>query len=85
MDNENIGKAMYGIIDNGVFGVKIVCGIVVGVRYTEDNPIYEIAFGSNSWKTKEITSNVNNILTFFNLASLERVKESHGLQIKYKQ
>ena len=42
---ENIGKAKYGIIENGIFGTRIISGIVTGVRYTEDKPIYEISFG----------------------------------------
>ena len=34
---ENIGKPRYGIIENGIFGTRIVAGIVTGKRYTEDN------------------------------------------------
>lgn len=42
MKIETIGKARYAIIENGIFGTRIVSGIITGVRYTEGNPVYEI-------------------------------------------
>jgi hypothetical protein len=82
---ENIGKARYGIIDSNLFGIRIISGIVTGIRYTESKPQYEISFGKNSWWTSEITDNPEDIIKFFKLASLERIKETHGLQIKYNK
>lgn len=83
MKNDNIGKAKYGIIENGIFGTRIVSGIVTGVSYTEDKPIYELSFGKDKWRTKEITDNINDIFKALKLAKLDRVKETHGLSIKY--
>ncbi len=80
---ENIGQARYGIINSGLFGVTIVSGIVTGVRYTEDKPIYEIYFGKDKWQTSEITDSKEDIFKLLNLASLGRIKETHGLKIKY--
>ena len=80
---ENIGKSKYGIIGSGLFDVRIVSGIVTGVRFTEDKPIYEISFGKNKWETSEITDNKEDIMKAINLASLERIKETHGLKIKF--
>jgi hypothetical protein len=80
---ENIGKAKYGIIENRVFGTRIISGIVTGVRYTEDKPVYEISFGKDKWWTSEITDNVDDIFKALKLASLDRVKETHGLKINY--
>lgn len=85
MKNENIGKPKYGILDSGSFGVRIVAGIVTGVKYTEDKPIYEISFGKNSWSTSEITDNVDDIFKALKLASLERINETHELKIKFNQ
>jgi hypothetical protein len=34
---KNIGKPRYGIIDSGLFGIRIVSGIITGIRYTEEN------------------------------------------------
>ncbi len=44
---ENIGKPKYGILENGIFGTRIVSGIVTGVRFTEDKPVYELSFGKD--------------------------------------
>ena len=80
---ENIGKPIYGIIENGIFGTRIVSGIVTGISYTENKPIYEISFGKDKWKTSEITDNIEDIFKSLNLVSLERVSNTHGLKIKY--
>lgn len=79
----NIGKPMYGLINSGLPGASVVSGIVTGVRFTEDKPLYEISFGQNSWWTKEITDKVEEIGSLFKLAPLERVKETHGLKKNY--
>lgn len=84
MINENIGKPMYGIIENGMFGVRIVSGIVTGVSYTEDAPIYEISFGKNKWNTSEITNDIKDVYARLNLVPLDRVAETHGLKIKFQ-
>lgn len=79
----NIGKPKYGIIDSGLFGLRIVSGIVTGIRYTEDKPVYEISFGKDKWWTSDLAETPEEIVSKFNLASLERVKETHGLKIKF--
>ena len=78
------GKPKYGLIDSGIFGVRIVSGIVTGIRYTEDKPVYELSFGKDKWWTSEITDNIEDIPKMLKLVSLERVKETHGLKIKYE-
>lgn len=82
---ENIGKPKYGIIDWGLFNVRIVAGIVTGVRYTEGKPIYELSFGKDKWQTSEITDKQEDIFKIIKLASLERIKETHGLKIKFEE
>lgn len=57
--------------------------MVTGIRYTEQEPIYEISFGNNKWWTSEISENLEEIFKRLNLASLDRIKETHNLQIKY--
>lgn len=85
MENKNMGKPMYGIIRTGMSEVKVVSGIVTGVKYTEDKPVYELSFGKNSWSTTEITDNTDDILKALSLTPLDRIKETHGLKIKYNQ
>lgn len=80
---KQIGLPKYGVIDNGVFGSRIVTGIVTGLRFTENEPLYELSFGKNSWWTSQIADNTDDLFKFFNLAPLERVKDTHGLQIKF--
>lgn len=81
--NENMSKARYGIIENGIFGTRIVSGIVTGIRYTEDKPVYELSFGKDKWWTSQIAENTDELFKQLNLAPLERVQETHGLKIKY--
>lgn len=81
---ENIGKACYAIIDSGVFGLRIVSGIITGIRYTTDLPLYCIQMGKDLWWSDKIVFRPEDLLPHFGLADLNRVKESHGLMIKYK-
>ena len=46
-------------------------------------PVYELSFGKERWWTSEITDNKDDIFKTLNLTTLERVKETHGLKIKY--
>ena len=80
---KNIGKPRYGLLDNGLFGFRIVSGIVTGIRYTEDMPIYEISFGKDKWWTPEISDLPEKLFQSLNLTTLERIKETNDLKIKY--
>ncbi len=80
---ENLGKPRYGIVESSLFGVRIVSGIVTGIRFTENKPMYEISFGKNIWWSSEITDNMEDIGKMLNLASIERIKETHGLKVKF--
>ena len=80
---DKIGQPYYGILEHGVFGSRIISGIITGIRFTEDVPIYEISFGNNRWETKEITNKEEELFKMLKLPSLERIKSSHGLKIKH--
>ena len=80
---DNIGKPKYGIIENGIFGTRIVSGIVTGIRFTEDKPVYEITFGKDKFWASDIAESPEDITKLLNLVPLHRVKETHGLKIKY--
>ena len=84
MKNENIGKPKYGLVGNGIFSGRIVAGLVTGVQYTDDKPIYTIQFGNDSWQTSEITDSIEDLLKHLKIESLERVMLTHNLKIKYK-
>ena len=80
---ENIKKPVYGIIDSGTFGFRVISGIVTGVRFTEEEPVYTIQFGKDRWETKLIAHSQEELSGLFKLPTLARVKETHGLTIKY--
>lgn len=80
---DNIGKAVYGLVDSGLFGFRVISGVVTGLRFTEDKPLYEVSFGKNSWWTPDILDNIDDLGKLFNLAPIERIKETHGLRVKF--
>lgn len=81
--NENVGKARYGVIENGVFGTRIVAGIVTGIRYTETEPVYEISQGSDKWWTSIITEKIEDVLKALKIESLEVVEAKSDLKINF--
>jgi len=80
---ENIKKPVYAIVDSGVFGLRIVSGIVTGKRYTEGEPVYTIQFGKDSWTSSQIAHSKEELVEMFELPELKRIRETHGLKIKY--
>lgn len=79
-----MGESVYGIIESGVFGCRIISGIITGIRYTETDPVYEISFGQNKWWTSQIATNQDTLIEMLNLPTLERISQTHGLLIKYQ-
>jgi len=79
-----MGQPVYAIIDRKTFGMRFVSGIVTGVRYTENKPVYTIEFGKNRWESSMIAESKEDLLENIKLPTLDRVKETHGLKIKYK-
>lgn len=80
-----INKAVYGLSDNSIFGLRIVSGIVTGVSYSEDTlPKYEISFGKNRVWVENVAESIEELVKLFKLADLKRVKETNNLKLKYK-
>lgn len=80
----NIGKAVYGVVDRGVYGLKVYAGIVIGVEFTEDLPIFTILSGNNKVKTTLICYNKEEVLEQLNLTPLERIQSINSFKLKYK-
>lgn len=80
---EHIGKPCYALIDSGLFGARIVAGVITGVRYTESDPLYCIQMGKDLWWSSTIFFLRESVVDYIGLADLDRVQESHGLMIKY--
>ena len=81
--NENVGKARYGVIENGVFGTRIVAGIVTGIRFTETEPVYEISQGSDKWWTSIITDKIDDVIKALKIESLDIVEKKSELKINF--
>ena len=80
-----INKAVYGLADRSIFGVKIISGIVTGVSYSEDYlPKYEITFGKNKAWVDKIAESKDELLLLLEITDLKRLKETHNLTLKYK-
>lgn len=85
MEVPEIGNAVYAIVSNNHFGIKVVSGIVTGVHFTEDKPIYDISFGNDRYQSSEIFFSTDGLIAAFRLLPLEAVEKSHNLQIKYSK
>jgi hypothetical protein len=77
-----IGKPTYGFINNGLYGKTIISGVITGVRFTEEEPVYEVSFGNNKWWVTEITDHIT--AEHLNLPTLEKVKTTHGLKTRFE-
>ena len=80
---DKVGKASYGIFDNGIFGARIVAGIITGVRLTDDKPIYEITHEKNSWWVTDITDNRAQLLDMLKVAQLDAIQKTAKVKLKY--
>jgi hypothetical protein len=80
---KSMGKPKYGVIDANLFGFRVVSGIVTGIQYTEDKPLYQLSFGKNSWWTPHIAETPEELFSILELPPLHRIEETHGLKIKY--
>lgn len=80
---DKIGQAAYGITDNGIFGARIVAGIITGIRLTEDKPLYEISYEKNSWWVKDITDNRAELLDMLKVAQLDHIRKTAKINLKH--
>lgn len=82
---EFIGKPVYGLIDNSLFGFRFMAGIVTGFRLTDGDPLYEVSFGKNSAWTSKIAFSKEALMNMIELPTFDRIKETHGLTLKFNQ
>jgi hypothetical protein len=83
MEWNKFGEPIYALIETSTFGLRIVAGIITGIRFTEDKPVYTIQFGKDSWQSSQIAGNKEELLKLIKIPELKRIKETHGLIIKY--
>lgn len=71
------GTPVYGLVRDGVFGIRIICGIING-NQVRDKYYYSVVFGDNMFfiDEKDVFINPNDLYEALNLPSLERLKFS---------
>lgn len=80
---DKIKKTVYAIVDSGVFGMRIVSGIVTGIQFTEGKPRYSVVFGANQWWTTKIAEDKEELLELLELPKLDEVRKKNDAQIKF--
>jgi len=79
--NELWGLPVYSVVDKGIFGLRVISGIIVGIQFTHTNPLYCIGFGDNSVWVSKIAKSKEEFLEMFELPNLDNVK-SNGANIQ---
>ena len=77
-----IGKPVHAIDNKGIFGIRIISGIIIGIQFTHNKPRYCIGFGSNSVWVNDVAETKEELTELFKLPDLEKVKEI-GANIKF--
>lgn len=83
--DENIGEVRYGIIDRGIFGLRFIVGLVTGVQYTKNDPIYKIEFEDNSYWTDKIADSEVKLIELMAIPTIEFISERHNIKVKFPE
>lgn len=83
MEVKNMSKSIYGVVDSGVFGLRIVTGIVTGVQYTKTKPLFKIEYKDGSVWTDKVADNKDDLFKLMNVTPLEEVEKLLDLKIKF--
>lgn len=77
-------KPIYAVVDAGVFGARIIAGIIIGIQFTNKKPVYCIGFGKNSVWTSNIAHNKEELLGLLEIPDLDKVAAA-GVEVKFIQ
>lgn len=69
----DFGTPVYGIIKNGIFGMRIVAGKVVGIEFTNGDTNYCINSSDGSRWTTNVALNKDELLEKLNLPDLNKI------------
>jgi hypothetical protein len=78
-----INKPLYGLVDRGVFGVRIISGIVIGVQYTAKEPLYCIATENSSVWTSVVADDIDGLVKLLNIPSPKEILAKSKLNINF--
>ena len=76
-----IGKPVHALDNKGVFGLRIISGIIIGIQFTHNKPKYCIGFGDNSVWVNNVAETKDELIELLNLPNLTDVKEK-GSNVK---
>lgn len=84
MEIELMNKPIYGVVDRGIFGVRVVTGIITGVQFTDNLPLYKIEYKDGSVWTDKVTDNVEKLLELMSVIPLKNIPNLLVLKTKFK-
>lgn len=71
-----IGKPVHAIDNKGVFGLRIISGVIVGIEFTFNKPKYCVGFGNNSVWVNAVAETEEELIALLKLPKLDNIKES---------
>ncbi len=83
IDDPHIGQIRYAVIGNGVFGKRVVYGLVTGIRFTDSDPIYSLQYQKNRWEVKRLYSDRLEMLNALEIPYEDTIGRDHGLDINF--
>lgn len=84
MEVKLMSMPVYGVVDRGIFGVRVVTGIITGVQFTENLPLYKIEYKDGSVWTDKVTTDVNELLQLMQVTPLDSITKLLPLKTNYK-
>lgn len=74
MEHLEFGTRVYGLVDRGTFGIRIVIGVIIGVEFTKDEPRYCLDHMGNKVWTSKVTEDREALLDMMELPKLHTAK-----------
>lgn len=82
MDSK-INTPLYGVVDRGIFGLRIIYGIVIGVQYTSNKPKYCIASDNSSVWTDNVSDSPEGLIELLNIPTPTEIVNKTKLDINF--
>jgi len=70
-----IGTPVHAIDNKGIFGLRIISGVIVGIQFTHNKPKYCVGFGDSSVWVNNVAENEEDLLKLLKLPKLDEVKK----------
>lgn len=67
------GTPVYSVIETGIFGLRVICGVIIGVQLTNNEPRYCIGYEKNSYWVNKVALNKDDLLNMLQVPNLSDV------------